>query len=396
MKNSIPPINEEIDYLNKNEHEIYCVGDWVQKRIGCKMLPVRFTAIRHDGAIVSNSQYFDGKILDAEKVLSNLHLLLSSSKELYSTRPALCVQYAVLLIETDHAIVRLNIDKNILKNATIKRWPIDYRVWAEKIREAAKNWGYKDFRETDDVCYFDPGFDYKQFLVEHETFWQALQDKLNALVKILKEMNSFVNGKTGEMNLQNNTVEGDSFQKEKGDAIYISYPWTVMEEIDSLCGVLEVAGLHYKRDIKDCSYRQNIQSFEEEIGKGAKVLAFINDDYMKSINCMYELACVFQRGNVENRLYPIVNITGTRGIDIQKKLYDFWNDEYQRRLIALNKLPSGVSLQVIEELSDCDTIIRELPKIVSYITQVNTLNYEKLRENGYERLVKELEKNNKT
>ncbi len=75
------------------------------------------------------------------------------------------------------------IDKNILKNATIKRWPIDYGVWAEKIREAAKNWGYKDFRETDDVCYFDPGFDYKQFLDGHETFWQALQDKLNALVK---------------------------------------------------------------------------------------------------------------------------------------------------------------------------------------------------------------------
>lgn len=363
----------------------------MQKRIGDKMLPVRFTAIRHDGATVSNSPYFDGKILDADKVLSNLHLLLSSSKELYSTRPALCVQYAVLLIETDHAIVRLNIDKNILKDATIKRWPIDYGVWAEKIKEAAKNWGYKDFRETDDVCYFDPGFDYKQFLDGHETFWQALQDKLDALVKILKEMNSFINGKTGEMNPQSNTVEGDSFLKE--DTVYISYPWSVMEEIDSLCGVLEVAGLHCKRDIKDCSYRQNIRSFEEEIGKGAKVLAFINDDYMKSINCMYELACVFQRGDAENRLYPIVNITGSRGTDMQKKLYDFWNDEYQKRLIALNELPSGVSLQVIDELSDCDTIIRELPKIVSYITQVNTLNYEKLRENGYERLVKELENN---
>lgn len=391
MKNGIPPIKAEIDYLNKNEHEIYCVGDWVQKRIGSKMLPVRLTAIRHDGAIVSNSPYFDGTILNTEKVLSNLHLLLSSGKELYSTRPALCVQYAALLIETDHAIVRLSIDKNIVKNATIKRWPIDYGAWAEKIKEGAKNWGYKDFRETDDVCYFEPGFDYKHFLDEHEIFWQALQEKLDALVKILKEMNSIVNRKIGDKNPLSYTGEGDSSLNAKEDVVYISYPWSVMEEIDCICSVLEVAGLYYKRDIKDCSYRQNIRSFEEEIGKGIMVLAFINDDYLKSINCMYELACVFQGGDAANRLYPIVNITGTRGTDMQKRLYDFWNVEYQKRVIALNELPSGVSLQVIDELSYCDTIIRELPKIVSYIAQVNTLNYDELRRNGYEKLVKELE-----
>lgn len=33
MKNIILPIKAEIDYLNKNEHQIYCVGNWVQTRI---------------------------------------------------------------------------------------------------------------------------------------------------------------------------------------------------------------------------------------------------------------------------------------------------------------------------------------------------------------------------
>jgi hypothetical protein len=36
MKNGMPSIKAEIDYLNKNEYEIYYVGDWVQKCIGRK------------------------------------------------------------------------------------------------------------------------------------------------------------------------------------------------------------------------------------------------------------------------------------------------------------------------------------------------------------------------
>lgn len=27
VKKTIPPIKAEVDYLDKNEHEIYCIGD---------------------------------------------------------------------------------------------------------------------------------------------------------------------------------------------------------------------------------------------------------------------------------------------------------------------------------------------------------------------------------
>ena len=391
MKNTIPPIKAEIDYLEENKREIFCVGDGVQTSIESKVTPVRLTSIRHDGATVSNSPYFDGNTLNAEKILSNLHLLLSTSKELFSTRPALCAQYAVLLIEIDHAIVRLNIDKNILKSATIRRWSIDYGVWADKIKEAGKNWGYKDFRETDDVCYFNPGFDYKLFLDEHETFYQAFQDKVDALVKILKEMQSYVNGKV----IKRETIDEQTALKSegaKGDSVYVSYPWTLMEEIDDMCRAFDKARLSYKRDINDCLYRHNIRQFEIEIGNGSKVLAFINDDYLRSVNCMYELARVFQNGNTEKRLFPVVSFTGNRGSDMLKELHEFWDKAYQDRKKVLNELPSGVNLQVIDELSCCDTIIRELPKIVSYLSQVNTLSYEKLKANDYDLLIRELKR----
>ena len=46
MKNIILPIKAEIDYLNKNEHQIYCVGNWVQTRIeGVMSVAIAFVPV---------------------------------------------------------------------------------------------------------------------------------------------------------------------------------------------------------------------------------------------------------------------------------------------------------------------------------------------------------------
>lgn len=173
MKKEIPSIKTELDYLDKNKQEIYCVGDWVQTSIEGRMTPVRIKSIHDDGVIVSNSHDLDYGLLDVNKILENLYNALSKTKDIYSTKSALCIQYAALLIEIDNSIVRLNIDKNILMDAVITirgKWHVDYKKWARLIKKAGKNWGYKEFKETDDVCYFYPGFEYKQFIEEHERY----------------------------------------------------------------------------------------------------------------------------------------------------------------------------------------------------------------------------------
>jgi len=392
MEKAIPSINAELNFLDKNKHEIYCVSDWVQTSIEGKMTPVRITAIHHDGAIVSNSSDINYKVLGVDKILENLYFILSKSKETYSTKTALCIQYAAILIEIDNAIVRLSIDKNLLKNATIRingKWHVDYKRWATLLKEAGKNWGYKDFKETDDVCYFYPGFEYKQFIEKHECYWEALHDKLDALIKMLGKMDSYVNGgqtTTDEVHAITNT------KKDNKDSatLYISYSWSASNEIDTLCQDLYKANIIFNRDIYNCEYRDNIKHFEEEIGNGAKVLAYINDEYLKSINCMYELALVFMHGNVEKRLYPIVININNRDASFHKELHDYWNSQYQKKKTILNELPSGASLQAIKELGYCDHIIRELPKIVNYISEVNTLTVEQLSANHFKKLFEDI------
>ena len=390
MTKEIPSIKSELDFLDKNKHEIYCVSDWVQTSIKGEITPVRIVAIHDDGMVVSNSKDINCTPLDVNKILKNLYTILSKSKDTYSTKSALCLQYAAMLIEIDNAIVRLNIDKNILMDAviTIKgKWHVDYKKWATQIKKAGKNWGYKDFKETDDVCYFYPGFEYKQFIDEHERYWEALHEKLDALVEILEKLDSLIKRGTIEDEIR---PVAPTKKSSEFTPLYISYSWSCSDVIDSLCNDLIKAKIPFSRDIKDCGYRVNIRRYEEEIGKGAKVLAYINDEYMKSINCMYELALVFKHGDVEKRLFPIVTISNRRDATYSKELFDYWDSEYQKRKEILNDLPSGASLPAIQELAYCDHIIRELPKIVHYISDINTLSIEKLSENHFKLLVERI------
>lgn len=388
MKNGIPSIKKELDFLDNNKHEIYCVSDWVQTPIEGKMTPVRIKAIHHDGIIVSNSSDIEYTVLGVKKILENLYTLLSKTKDNYSTKSALCIQYAVALIELDNAIVRLSIDKNILKDAVISikgKWHVDYKKWANLIKEAGKNWGYKDFKETDDVCYFYPGFEYKQFIEEHENYWEALHHKLDAVVKILEELDSYVN--QGQISQKEHVATINNLENKEITPLYISYSWSNSDKIDNLCQELQKANISFNRDIIDCGYRDNIRHFEEEIGKGAKVLAFISEEYMKSINCMYELALVFMHGNVEKRLFPIVTKNNCRDAASSKELHDYWELVYQEKRRVLNELPSGASLQAIKEFSYCDHIIRELPRIVNYLSDVNTLTIDQLSKDHFKILI---------
>lgn len=388
MKKEIPSIKAELDFLDKNEHEVYCVADWVQTSIEGNMTPVRIISIHDDGIVVSNSRDRYYNLLDVNKILENLYAALSNSKDFYSTKSALCIQYAVLLIELDNAIVRLNIDKNILKGAVLTingEWHVDYKKWAALLKEAGKKWGYKDFNETDDVCYFYPGFEYKQFIANHERYWEALHEKLDALDKILGELDSIIH--RGKSVTKSHSPINSVADNVEQVPLYISYSWSNSKEIDSLCQELDKANIPFSRDVNDCGYRDNIRGYEEKIGKGAKVLAYISDAYVKSINCMYELALVFMHGKVENRLFPIVTIGKCRDASFFKELLEYWESQYLQKRQILNDLPSGASLQAINELGYCGHIIRELPKIVNYLSDVNSLTTEKLSENHFEILI---------
>ena len=172
--------------------------------------------------------------------------------------------------------------------------------------------------------------------------------------------------------------------------VYVSYSWANSEEMDAICATLEANGIKYKRDVNDCGYRENIKRFEDEIGDGKVVIAVINDKYMKSIQCMYEMSSLVSNGHIADRLFPVVSIDGKRDAEACAAYIEYWTTEFKKRQNLTSSLAPGTAQQAIDEMGYCNAIITEFNKFWKYITDYNTMSQADLMKDDCQKLIESL------
>lgn len=170
--------------------------------------------------------------------------------------------------------------------------------------------------------------------------------------------------------------------------ICISYNWQeptsgivnnwLVPSLDELMG----NGFRISVDRKDCDYNDSIESFEKEIGKAEFVIAVINEHYLYSTHCMYEAALVFEKGNVQERLYLISTVSKLPKYD---DILEYWENkeiEVQKRLDGKKR---GREL-FEKELKRINLILKYLGKILVYLDDQNRLDFSKISENSFQKL----------
>lgn len=84
--------------------------------------------------------------------------------------------------------------------------------------------------------------------------------------------------------------------------MYISYNWHSGDMIvEQLRDILEKTKIKYTIDKKDCSYRKNIRKFENQLGRVDMIISVITDEYLKSSQCMRELALISEKGMFQGK-----------------------------------------------------------------------------------------------
>lgn len=166
--------------------------------------------------------------------------------------------------------------------------------------------------------------------------------------------------------------------------LYISYNWESKPIADTICKDLFKAGIEFRRDEKDCPYRENIREFENQLASADKIIAIVTDKYMKSIHCMRELALISFYGSMEKRVFPIVDLE-VRDSSSFVEYRSYWKGKHDE-LNNLSPFP-GVHGPVLDELKDVDLIINELPKIWEYIRNVNSPSSEEMSKANCKKII---------
>ena len=163
--------------------------------------------------------------------------------------------------------------------------------------------------------------------------------------------------------------------------------------IEAIKAGLELHKIPYSIDEYDIKYRSDIQWYENEIGASDRVIMFVIPEYLKSLDCMYEMTQLFQNGNVRQRVFPVVDMgkiprNGDGLVLIQKH----WEAIRTKKLDDVQG-GMGNSNFLLDEIKKINDILKILDDFWEYIVHTNTGNYEDMIANNAEALVKEIGNN---
>lgn len=178
------------------------------------------------------------------------------------------------------------------------------------------------------------------------------------------------------------------------DKVHITYKHEEQYKyaIDAIKEGLKSNNIKFSIDEIDILYRDNIEEYEKEISMSDKVIVFVTPEYLKSLDCMYEMTLLFTNDNILEKIFPIVDLCSIKrnGYGLNE-IKSYWEKELTVKADQV-KFGAGRSSFILSEMNKINDIISILDKFWAYIVKINTGDYNKLINNSAELLIKEITK----
>lgn len=186
------------------------------------------------------------------------------------------------------------------------------------------------------------------------------------------------------------------------EEVYISYAWNKpakgVKTQDPIIGAIQKVLKPYFNVIIDkeaVNYKDNIKEFEERLGKGQKIVLVVSDKFLRSPHCMYEVLKIKEKGNVYERIFPLV----LKDAKIYKseeslKYIQYWEKEISKLDKKLNSLASKANLPTIQaDLSIYASIRAIFDDFRGLLSKMNTLSPDVHLNTNFKALVNALNDN---
>ena len=168
--------------------------------------------------------------------------------------------------------------------------------------------------------------------------------------------------------------------------IYITYCWEDEKIADMFDYYFQQIGIKLIRDKRDLDYSSSIEGFAKSMRKGSFNICLISSEYLKRINCMYEINQLLKDDNFAKKKFcPVIVDTSSEKIDLSpagiESYAQFWEDELKKQDELINNITENRNKgEQIEQLKKIDAIyndIRNFLYILKDAKYITTANIEK-------------------
>jgi tetratricopeptide (TPR) repeat protein len=164
--------------------------------------------------------------------------------------------------------------------------------------------------------------------------------------------------------------------------IFLSYRWSNSDVADAIDNDFKAVGITFLRDVRDVKYRGSIKEFMNRVGKSDFIVMIISDEYLRSINCMYEVMELLNSHEFEKRILPVKLDNAKAAFNIKDRMqyYEYWQQEMDEARERLNKHINEDTLEQYRIISD---INNKLGSFLKKLTELNVWSYETLKQQNY-------------
>ncbi len=177
--------------------------------------------------------------------------------------------------------------------------------------------------------------------------------------------------------------------------VFVSYAWKNRKSVsivDQLERKFKNGDIQLIRDKSEMKYKDPIRAFMQRLGRGKCVVVVLSKAYLISESCMFELTEIAGRGDVRDRVFPIV-LEDANIYDAQARIQYVKHWEKQKKdLDAEMKTVDSDNLQGIRETIDLYAKIRTTTaQLLDIIGDMNALTPERHRGSNFDALFRALE-----
>ncbi|WP_211656236.1 TIR domain-containing protein [Planococcus alpniumensis] len=197
----------------------------------------------------------------------------------------------------------------------------------------------------------------------------------------------------------------------KNQKIFISYCWSDQAFADLIDNDFKTMGYSLTRDIRDIEFKDSIKDFMKTIGKHDFVISIVSDNYLKSVNCMYEISEVMRSREYKEKMLLIIlkesdrkflpspvevtSVFATNIYSLEQRIdyISYWEEKEAAYLKMIRKITQDTNkIEALQELKRIENISRNVSEFLSEISDWSNTNLSELKASNYSAFTKEINK----
>ena len=170
--------------------------------------------------------------------------------------------------------------------------------------------------------------------------------------------------------------------------IFLSYSWSNKKQADIIDDFFSSLGITFRRDIRDIKYKSSIKDFMGKIGDSDYSVILVSDNYLNSINCMFEAVELMRDKDFKKRmlqlLIPDAKIFSSR---YRATVISNWDEKFNDLKKQSKNIPLETAQTLAEELKKIKNIAMNIGEFMEVLVEENSPTFEQIENNNFKDLI---------